>query len=80
LITGGVVTMLFRRKGWLRKDFDGQLLDKVNELRDSWNSQKVLLEKSFEPSTEAISQAKIAEAKYFFLFKEVKKRNIRISK
>ena len=72
--------MLFRKKGWLRKEFDEKLLDKVNELKDSWINQKHLLERSFEPSSEAVSQAKIAEAKYFFLFKEVKKRKISIRK
>ncbi|MED3553767.1 YaaL family protein [Cytobacillus praedii] len=72
--------MLFRKKGWLRKEFDSQLLEKVNELKNSWNGQRQLLEKSFDPSAEAISQAKIAEAKYFFLFKEVRKRKITIRK
>lgn len=72
--------MLFRKKGWLRKEFDEKLLEKVNELKDTWINQKQLLERSFEPSNEAISQAKIAEAKYFFLFKEVKKRKISIRK
>lgn len=72
--------MLFRKKGWLRKEFDEKLLDKVNELKDSWINQKQLIERSFEPSPEAVSQAKVAEAKYFFLFKEVKKRKISIRK
>ncbi|MED3575574.1 YaaL family protein [Cytobacillus praedii] len=72
--------MLFRKKGWLRKEFDSQLLEKVNELKNSWSGQRQLLEKSFDPSAEAISQAKIAEAKYFFLFKEVRKRKITIRK
>jgi Protein of unknown function (DUF2508) len=72
--------MLFRKKGWLRKEFDDQLLEKVNELRDTWNNQRQLLEKSFDPSAEAISQEKVAEAKYFFLFKEVRKRKITIRK
>lgn len=72
--------MLFRKKGWLRKEFDQSLLIKVNELKDSWFNQKQLVERSFEPSQEIISQAKIAEAKYFFLFKEVKYRNITIRK
>lgn len=72
--------MLFRKKGWLRKEFDDQLLEKVNELKHSWNSQRQLLEKSFDPSAEAITQAKIAEVKYFFLFKEVRKRKITLRK
>ncbi|QED45859.1 YaaL family protein [Cytobacillus dafuensis] len=72
--------MLFRRKGWLRKEFDDKLFGKANELRDIWMNQKLLIEKSFDPSAEIMSQAKISEAKYFFLFKEVKNRNISIRK
>lgn len=70
--------MFFRRKGWLRKEFDEKLLKQLNELRADWNNQKSLVEKSFDPSPEAISQAKLAEAKYFFLFKEAKKRNVKV--
>lgn len=72
--------MLFRRKGWLRKEIDQSLLEKVNELKDSWSNQRQLVERSFEPSQEIICQAKIAEVKYFFLFKEVRNRNISIRK
>ncbi len=72
--------MLFRKKGWLRKEFDEKLLEKANELKDTWINQKQLIERSFEPSSEAVYQAKMAEAKYFFLFKEVKKRKISIRK
>lgn len=70
--------MLFRRKGWLRQEFNDRLLEKANDLRKTWTNQKSLVEKSFEPSLEIITQAKLAEAKYFFLFKEMKKRKISI--
>ncbi|AND37669.1 YaaL family protein [Cytobacillus oceanisediminis] len=70
--------MFFRRKGWLRSEFDEKLLEQLNRLKTDWNNQKSLVEKSFDPSPEAISQAKLAEAKYFFLFREAKKRNVRV--
>ncbi len=72
--------MLFRRKGWLRKEFNEKLLNKVYDLRETWTNQKTLVEKSFDPSAEIKTQAKLAEAKYFFLFKEVKKRKITLHK
>ncbi|KAB2328188.1 DUF2508 family protein [Cytobacillus depressus] len=72
--------MLFRRKGWLRKEFDEKLINKVNELRDTWSNQKILVEKSFDPTAEVVTQAKLAEAKYFTLFKEVKNRSISLRK
>ncbi|MCM3708544.1 MULTISPECIES: YaaL family protein [Cytobacillus] len=70
--------MFFRRKKWLRSEFDEKLLDQLNRLKTDWNNQKSLVEKSFDPSPEAISQAKLAEAKYFFLFREAKKRNVKV--
>ncbi|MGN7179177.1 hypothetical protein BK139_22905 [Paenibacillus sp. FSL R5-0490] len=70
--------MFFRRKKWLRSEFDEKLLEQLNRLKTDWNNQKSLVEKSFDPSPEAISQAKLAEAKYFFLFREAKKRNVKV--
>lgn len=70
--------MFFRRKKWLRSEFDEKLLEQLNRLKTDWNNQKSLVEKSFDPSPETISQAKLAEAKYFFLFREAKKRNVKV--
>ncbi|OLS33473.1 YaaL family protein [Bacillus sp. MRMR6] len=72
--------MFFRRKGWLRKEFDEKLLMQLSEHKDHWQNQKQLLDRSFDPSEEAICQTKIAEVKYFFLLKEAKHRNVRINR
>jgi hypothetical protein len=72
--------MLFKRKGWLRKEYDQKLLNQLDTLKQDWNQQKTLLEKSFDPSSEIIAQTKLAEAKYFFLFKEAKERNITLNR
>lgn len=67
--------MFFRRKGWLRKEFDEKLIEQMHRLKESYHNQRDLMEKSFDPPQEAVIDAKLAEAKYFFLFKEAKKRN-----
>ncbi|WML50354.1 YaaL family protein [Neobacillus sp. PS3-34] len=72
--------MFFRRKGWLRKEYDEKLLQHMNDFKCEWQQQKMLLEKSFDPSEEVICQSKLAEAKYFFLFKEAKHRNITLNR
>jgi hypothetical protein len=74
------MNMFFRRKSWLRKEFNDQLISQMEQLKTSWNNQKALLNKSFDPSEDIICQTKIAEAKYFFLFKEAKHRNIKIDR
>lgn len=68
--------MFFRRKGWLRKEYDEKLLFQLNKFKEHWQQEKMLLEKSFDPSDEVICQTKIAEAKYIFLLKEAKHRNV----
>jgi hypothetical protein len=72
--------MFFRRKGRLRKEFDEKLLTQLTEYKADWQQQKLLLDKSFDPSEEVICQTKIAEVKYFFLLKEAKQRSITLKR
>jgi hypothetical protein len=76
----GETTMLFRRKGWLRTQYDQQLIQNLLNMKKEWNRQKQLIEKSVEPSPQVLFELKVAEAKYFFLLKEAKKRNIKIGR
>ncbi|MEH7419294.1 YaaL family protein [Neobacillus drentensis] len=72
--------MFFRRKGRLRKEYDEKLLTQLNRFKTHYQQEKLLLEKSFDPSEEVICQTKIAEAKYIFLLREAKQRNVTIFK
>jgi hypothetical protein len=72
--------MFFRRKGRLRKEYDEKLLAQLNRYKINWQQEKLLLEKSFDPSEEVVCQTKIAEAKYIFLLREAKQRNVKILK
>jgi hypothetical protein len=68
--------MLFRRKGLLRKEYDEKLLNQLQRYKEYWQREKLLLEKSLDPSEEVICQTKIAEAKYILLLREVKERKV----
>jgi len=68
--------LFFQRKGRLRKEYDEKLLMQLNRFKVHWQQEKLLLEKSFDPSEEVICQTKIAEAKYIFLLREAKQRNV----
>ena len=72
--------MLFRRKGWLRSQYDQQLVQNLLNMKEEWNRQKQLVDKSVEPSTQVLYELKIAESKYFFLLKEAKIRNIKMGR
>ncbi|WLR58015.1 YaaL family protein [Guptibacillus hwajinpoensis] len=70
--------MFFKRKGYLRKDADERLIQTLHELKDVWNNQKEIVERSVEPSGAVLAKLKVDEAKYFFLLKEAKRRKIRM--
>lgn len=72
--------MLFRRKSWLRRQYDQQLVQNLIDFKEEWNRQKQLIDKSVEPSTQVLYELKVAEAKYFFLLKEAKMRGIKMAK
>jgi Protein of unknown function (DUF2508) len=72
--------MFFRRKGRLRNEYDEKLLTQLQRFKEQSQRQKLLLEKSFDPSEEVICETKIAEAKYFFLIREAKQRNVTIKR
>ncbi|MDQ0221421.1 DUF2508 family protein [Peribacillus cavernae] len=72
--------MFFRRKGWLRNEYDEKLMQQLEQQKRNWFSRKSLLEKSFDPSDDALVQAKLAEVKYFYLFKEAKERQVRVKR
>ncbi|MHC0039601.1 YaaL family protein [Pseudoneobacillus sp. C159] len=68
--------MFFRKKGWLRKEYDEKLLIQLETLKQHRQYQKNLLEKCLDPSNEVMMELKLIEAKYFFLLKEAKKRQL----
>jgi hypothetical protein len=72
--------MFFSRKGRLRRSGDQQLLQSLDDLKSLWMHQKEIVERSVEPSEEVLFMLKLAEAKYFFLLKEAKKRNVTTSR
>ncbi|MFL6560879.1 MAG: YaaL family protein [Bacillus sp. (in: firmicutes)] len=72
--------MFFQRKVRLRKEYNEKLLMQMNRFKVHWQQEKLLLEKSFDPSDEVICQTKIAEAKYIFLLREAKQRNVTLMK
>jgi hypothetical protein len=71
-----VSRVFWRRKGWLKKQFNHKLIQELEAMRNEWMEQKNLVEKSVEPSEEVLIDLKITEAKYFFLIREAKRRRI----
>jgi hypothetical protein len=72
--------MFFQKKGKLRKEYDHALLHSLEDTKKDWISQKALEDMSIENSYEINYLSKIAEAKYFFFFREAKKRKVVIKR
>lgn len=68
--------MFFRRKGWLRKEYNEKLLVQLEAVKQSRHQQEKLLEKCLDPSDDVLMHLKVIEAKYFLLLKEAKKRQV----
>ncbi|MED2753577.1 YaaL family protein [Bacillus thuringiensis] len=70
--------MFFQKKGKLRKEYDDKLIVLLKKVKNEWLRQKRMVEQSVEPSQDVICSLKIAEAKYFFLLKEAKRRPVKM--
>ncbi|MEH7452481.1 YaaL family protein [Gottfriedia acidiceleris] len=70
----------FRKKGKIRKEFDEKLVDRLNDYKDIYLSQVELMERSVDPPDDLLIHVKLYQAKYFFLLKEAKARNVLITK
>jgi len=68
--------MLFRKQGKLKKEFDQQLIELMRDTRDEWQRQKSMADMSLETSPQLQASEKLAEAKYFYLFREARLRKI----
>jgi hypothetical protein len=70
--------MFFRRKASLQGEFDKQLVEQLNQSKRNWDVQSGLYEKSIDPFGDMEIQTEIAKAKYFFLLREAKNRQISV--
>lgn len=70
----------FRKKGKLRKEFDEKLVNELLDYKEVYLNQVELVERSVDPPDELLMHVKLSQAKYYFLLKEAKARNVLIRK
>lgn len=70
---------MFGRKkaGKLRKEYDQELLALIQRTKQQWDHLKNIESNVFDQDRELMAQAKLEEAKYFYLFKEARTRKIK---
>ncbi len=64
------------RRKKIKKEIDEQLLDVLIAMNQEWKQLQYLVENSIEPTDEVIYKEMLAKAKYLFLLREAKERNI----
>lgn len=71
--------MWFHKRGSLKKEYDEKLMAQLEQLKNQWQTEQYLWKKSFDATEDLKMRVKLAEIKYFYLFKEAKVRNIKIT-
>jgi Protein of unknown function (DUF2508). len=70
--------MFFRRKKGLKQEFDERLLSQMERMKRNWERERLIVANSLGNNEDLHNQMRIAERKYFYLFKEAKARNLRV--
>lgn len=64
------------RKRLKKRELDEHLLNTINKLRDEWQQIQSIVEKSIDPADSSLYQQSLARAKYLFLLREARHRNL----
>ncbi len=70
---------LFRKRS-VRQEFDERFMTLMYELKEEWEQARELEELVRDYDEQVIAKRKIAESKYFYMFKEARERNIRLNR
>lgn len=69
--------VLFKKKINLRNQYDKQLFELMKQTKQDWEHAKKMEYSVFEKDGLLFAQTKLAEIKYFYLFREARERKIR---
>ncbi|MBA3926955.1 YaaL family protein [Listeria sp. FSL L7-1582] len=65
--------------GKMHQSYDAYLVELIEVTQEKWNQHRDIARKSFGYNSETEYELKKAEAKYFYLFREARHRNLRNS-
>lgn len=64
------------RKKAKKKEIDEHLLNTIIKLKNEWQQIQSIVEKSIEPADSSLYQQSLSRAKYLFLLREARHRNL----
>lgn len=71
---------MFGRKRKLKREFDDRLRNLLLETKSDWEQAREIERYLNDYDEDVIVRRKIAESKYFHLFKEAKERSLRVER
>ncbi|RCW64601.1 YaaL family protein [Saliterribacillus persicus] len=61
----------------IKKDMlDQEILDTIFSLKKEWHELQFIMDRSVEPTEEGLHELAVVKAKYFFLLREARNRNL----
>ncbi|ARI75482.1 YaaL family protein [Halobacillus mangrovi] len=67
---------MFGRHKKIRKEIDQELLSNIRTLKHEWETLNTIINQSIEPSDEGLTELALVKAKYFYLLREARFRQI----
>jgi hypothetical protein len=64
------------RKKVKKRELDEHLLNTIMKLKNEWQQIQSIVERSIEPMDSSLYQQNLAQAKYLFLLREARHRNL----
>ncbi|MBA2174688.1 YaaL family protein [Halobacillus locisalis] len=67
---------MFGKKKRIQKEIDQQLLVNIKKLKKEWEQLNRIIEQSIDPSDEGLQDLALVKAKYFYLLREARNREL----
>ncbi|SIS53666.1 YaaL family protein [Salimicrobium flavidum] len=67
---------MFNRKKKKKRQEEERLIENIRDAHEEWRKLDRLMQQSIDPSEEGYRQLTVAKAKYFYLLREARIRNI----
>lgn len=71
-----MVSVVFSKKGKLKKEFDEQFVTLMKETKEEWRQAQLIEDYLNDYDLDAVAKRKMAESIHFYLYKEARIRNV----
>ena len=71
-----MVSVVFSKKGKLKKEFDEQFVTLMKETKEEWRQAQLIEDYLNDYDLDAVAKRKMAESIHFYLYKEARVRNV----